>query len=44
MVNDFFIKIMEPNSATINLKEFTYAILCGYMERIFAPEGHLMID
>jgi hypothetical protein len=39
MVNDFFLKSMEINSATIDLKEFTYSILTGYMERLFNPEG-----
>ena len=30
---------MEPNTATMNLKEFTYGILNGLMERNFKPEG-----
>jgi hypothetical protein len=39
MTNDFILKSMEINSATVDLKEFTYAILSGYMERLFDPEG-----
>jgi len=39
MVNDFFLKTMELNSATINKKEFAYAIMHGYAERMFAPNG-----
>ena len=32
-------RAMETETATINLKEFEYAIMCGYMERLFTPEG-----
>lgn len=39
MVNAFVLKVMEVNTATVNLKEFTYGILCGYMERLFEPSG-----
>jgi hypothetical protein len=39
MVNDFILKTMEINSATIDLKEFTYGLLTGYMERLFSKEG-----
>jgi len=35
---------MEINSATVDLKEFTYAILSGYMERLFDPEGEVLVD
>lgn len=43
MTNDFILKTMEINSATIDLREFTYGILSGYMERLFAPEGEALI-
>jgi hypothetical protein len=43
MVNAFVLKVMEINTATVNLKEFTYGILCGYMERIFEPAGTVKI-
>lgn len=39
MVNDFFLRIMEVSTATVDLKELTYGIVCGYMERMFSPEG-----
>ena len=39
MVNDFILKTMEINSATIDLKELTYGLLTGYMERLFSTEG-----
>jgi hypothetical protein len=44
MINDFILKSMELNTATVNLKEFEYAILNGYSERIFSPSGKVMID
>ena len=44
MTNDFILKTMEINSATIDLKEFTYGILAGYMERLFTPEGAVKAD
>lgn len=44
MVNDFFLKLMEPNTATLNLKEFTYGLLCGYMERMFDQSGKPIAD
>jgi hypothetical protein len=40
MTNDFLLRSMEINSATINIKDFTYAVLSGFMERLFDPEGH----
>jgi hypothetical protein len=40
MTNDFLLRAMEINSATINLKDFTYSVLSGFMERLFDPEGH----
>jgi hypothetical protein len=43
MVNAFVLKVMEVNTATVDLKEFTYGILCGYMERIFEPAGTVKI-
>jgi hypothetical protein len=39
MINHFFVHAMEVTTATMNIKEFTYAILCGYMERLFEPYG-----
>jgi hypothetical protein len=44
MTNSFFIKAMEVNTATMNIKEFTYAILCGYMERMFLPQGNTKVQ
>lgn len=35
---------MEAATATVNLKEFTYGILCGYMERMFGPDGKPTAD
>ena len=35
MVNAFFMGGMEVETATMNLKEFAYSLMCGYMERIF---------
>jgi len=37
MVNQFFMRAMEVTTATINLKEFEYAVMSGYMERLFTP-------
>jgi len=38
MVNDFVLKTMEMNSATLDFKDFYYGILMGLMER------HIPID
>jgi hypothetical protein len=35
MVNDFVLKSMNIETATVNLKEMTYAFLSGYMERVW---------
>lgn len=35
---------MEINSATIDLKDFTYAVLSGFMERLFDPEGGALVE
>lgn len=34
-INDFVLKSMEINTATLNQQDFLYAILVGYMERDF---------
>jgi hypothetical protein len=39
MINDFVLKTMEENSATININDFVYAILVGFMERNFNSDG-----
>lgn len=39
MVNDFVLKSMNVETATINLKEMTYGILNGYMERVWNDDG-----
>ena len=44
MINAFFLHSMEIATATLNIKEFTYAILCGYMERMFNPIGDATIN
>lgn len=44
MVNDFILKTMEITTATVNIKEFTYGILNGYMERLFDSNGVPIID
>lgn len=44
MSNDFILKAMEINSATVDLKDFTYAVLTGFMERLFDPEGPSKIE
>ena len=33
MVNDFVLKAMDYNTADLDIKDFTYAILMGLMER-----------
>jgi hypothetical protein len=33
MVNDFVLKSMELQTATLDIKDFTYAILMGFLER-----------
>lgn len=33
MVNDFVLKAMDVNTANLNIKDFTYGILMGMMER-----------
>ena len=38
MVNDFVLKTMEMNSATLDFKDFYHGILMGLMER------HIPID
>jgi hypothetical protein len=35
MVNDFCLKVMEVTTATLDLKDFKYGLLMGFMERIF---------
>ncbi len=39
MVNDFVLKSMDEKSATININNFVYVLLCGYMERNFSVTG-----
>lgn len=39
MVNAFFVHTMEVTTATMDLKEFSYGVLCGYMERGFSDDG-----
>ena len=39
MTNDFVLKTMEIASATVDLREFSYGMMSGYMERLFNPEG-----
>jgi hypothetical protein len=34
MTNDFVIKAMEINTAKLDIKDFTYGILMGMMERM----------
>lgn len=39
VVNDFFLKIYEYKSARININDFLYGLLNGYMERNFSKDG-----
>ena len=39
MVNAFFLNSMEIETATVSLKEMTYGIVCGYMERTYNTDG-----
>lgn len=39
MTNDFVLKTMEIASATVDLREFSYGMMSGFMERLFSPEG-----
>lgn len=34
MVNDFVLKAMEWKAACLDIYDFTYALLCGMMERV----------
>ena len=38
MVNDFVIKTMETNTAMLDIKDFTYGILMGMMERLIPKD------
>ncbi len=38
MVNDFVIKTMETNTAMLDIKDFTYGILMGMMERLIPAD------
>jgi hypothetical protein len=33
MVNDFVLKAMEFNTASLDIKDFTYGVLMGLLER-----------
>lgn len=39
MVNDFVLKAMEFNTATLDLKDFMYGCLMGMLERQVPDEG-----
>jgi len=39
MTNDFVIKTMEINTATLDIKDFTYGILMGMMERMVSIDN-----
>lgn len=41
MVNDFVLKGMEFNTATLDIKDFTYGVLMGLLERHFTDKGVL---
>jgi hypothetical protein len=43
ITNDFILKSMNVNYATVNINSFNYAILCAYMERNFKLDGDLDI-
>jgi len=36
MINDFVIKAMEVHTAALNIKDFTYGLLMGEMERLIS--------
>ncbi len=44
MVNDFVIKTMEINTAQLDIKDFTYGLLMGMMERLIKPEDNTFPD
>ena len=39
MINAFVLNAMEVGTATVNLKEMTYGILSGFMERTYNTDG-----
>lgn len=39
MTNDFVIKTMEINTASLDIKDFTYGILMGMMERMVSVDN-----
>jgi len=39
MTNDFVIKTMEINTAKLDIKDFTYGILMGMMERMVSKDN-----
>jgi len=39
MTNDFVIKTMEINTAKLDIKDFTYGILMGMMERMINKDN-----
>ena len=39
MVNAFVLNSMEVETATVNLKEMTYGIISGFMERTYNIDG-----
>ena len=43
MINDFVLKFMELNTATLDLKDFTFAILTGYVESLFDLKGEHIV-
>jgi len=44
MVNDFVLKAMEFNTASLNIKDFTYAVLMGLIERHMPNNGNKWDD
>jgi hypothetical protein len=39
MVNDFVLKSMEFNTAALDIKDFTYGLLMGLIERNIPGDG-----
>jgi len=44
MTNDFVLKAMEFNTASLDIKDFTYGVLMGLLERHLPDTGDVWDD
>jgi len=44
MINDFVLKAMEFNTASLDIKDFTYGVLMGLIERHLPNNGTALDD